>query len=71
MKRAVVENQESEGEKRKSIANTIAHIQKNDKFYIVNGFSLINYLKLNQPYIPCYAVRKKLGLRNSSNIERR
>jgi hypothetical protein len=179
-KRAVVENQESEGGKRKSIANTIAHIQKDDKFYIVNGYSLlatlriiigflvnndlleyrlqffmdgerklrtgifkvfswfrnigiildwyhlekkckellsmamkgrqirkdvlgelmpllwygmvdkaikylselnekliknqdvcnnlINYLKRNQPYIPCYAVRKKLGLRNSSNI---
>jgi hypothetical protein len=30
--------------------------------------NLINYLKRNQPYIPCYAVRKKLGLRNSSNI---
>jgi len=30
--------------------------------------SLINYLKRNHPYIPCYAVRKKLGLRNSSNI---
>jgi hypothetical protein len=28
---------------------------------------LINYIKRNQPYIPCYAVRKKLGLRNSSN----
>lgn len=29
---------------------------------------LINYIKRNQPYIPCYAIRKKLGLRNSSNI---
>lgn len=29
---------------------------------------LISYLKRNQPYIPCYKVRKKLGLRNSSNI---
>ena len=29
---------------------------------------LIDYLKRNRPYIPCYAVRKILGLRNSSNI---
>ncbi|MCP4552361.1 MAG: hypothetical protein GY834_10035 [Bacteroidetes bacterium] len=29
---------------------------------------LIEYLKRNTPYIPCYAIRKKLGLRNSSCI---
>lgn len=29
---------------------------------------LINYIGRNRPSIPCYAVRKKLGLRNSSNI---
>jgi len=29
---------------------------------------LIGYLTRCQPYIPCYAVRQKLGLRNSSNI---
>lgn len=29
---------------------------------------LIGYLERNRPYIPCYAVRKRLGLRNSSNI---
>ena len=29
---------------------------------------LIGYLERNKPYIPCYAVRKELGLRNSSNI---
>ena len=29
---------------------------------------LIGYLERCQPYIPCYAVRQKLGLRNSSNI---
>ena len=29
---------------------------------------LIEYLKRNKPYIPCYAVRKELGLRNSSNV---
>lgn len=28
---------------------------------------LINYIERNRPYIPCYGVRKKLGLRNSSN----
>jgi hypothetical protein len=28
---------------------------------------LIGYLQRQQPYIPCYAVRKHLGLRNSSN----
>ncbi len=28
---------------------------------------LINYIDRNRPYIPCYGVRKKLGLRNSSN----
>lgn len=30
--------------------------------------NLINYIERNRPYIPCYAVRKKLELRNSSNI---
>ena len=29
---------------------------------------LLAYLKRNRPYIPCYAIRKELGLRNSSNI---
>lgn len=29
---------------------------------------LINYLERSKPYIPCYATRKQLGLRNSSNI---
>ncbi|MEA3360714.1 MAG: hypothetical protein U9R17_15090 [Thermodesulfobacteriota bacterium] len=29
---------------------------------------LIGYLKRNKPYIPCYAVRKELGLCNSSAI---
>jgi len=29
---------------------------------------LIGYLERNRPYIPCYEVRKRLGLRNSSNI---
>jgi len=29
---------------------------------------LINYIERNRPYIPCYGIRKRLGLRNSSNI---
>jgi hypothetical protein len=29
---------------------------------------LIGYLERNRPYIPCYEVRKRLGLRNSSQI---
>ena len=29
---------------------------------------LINYIERNRSCIPCYEVRKKLGLRNSSNI---
>lgn len=29
---------------------------------------LINYIERNRKYIPCYEIRKKLGLRNSSNI---
>jgi hypothetical protein len=30
--------------------------------------TLIGYLERNRPYLPCYAVRKRLGLRNSSNL---
>lgn len=29
---------------------------------------LVDYLERSKPYIPCYAARKELGLRNSSNI---
>ena len=29
---------------------------------------LVQYLHRNRPYIPCYAIRKQLGLGNSSNI---
>jgi hypothetical protein len=29
---------------------------------------LVQYFHRNEPYIPCYAIRKQLGLRNSSNI---
>ena len=30
--------------------------------------TLIGYLQRNRPYLPCYSVRKQLGLRNSSNL---
>jgi hypothetical protein len=30
--------------------------------------TLMGYLQRNRPYLPCYAVRKRLGLRNSSNL---
>jgi hypothetical protein len=30
--------------------------------------TLIDYLQRNRPYLPCYSVRKRLGLRNSSNL---
>lgn len=30
--------------------------------------TLIDYLQRNRPYLPCYSVRKQLGLRNSSNL---
>ena len=39
------------------------HLKKPDEIRI-----LIGYLERNRPYIPCYEVRKRLGLRNSSNI---
>jgi hypothetical protein len=29
--------------------------------------NLVGYLERNRPYLPCYAVRARLGLRNSSN----
>ncbi len=49
----------------------IALIKKIDSDQIKNEAvmeKLIEYLYRNQPYIPCYAIRKQLGLRNSSNI---
>lgn len=29
---------------------------------------LLGYVERNRPYLPCYEIRKRLGLRNSSNI---
>ena len=49
----------------------IALIKKTDSDQIKNEVvmeKLIEYLYRNKPYIPCYAIRKQLGLRNSSNI---
>ncbi|MBN2267781.1 MAG: hypothetical protein JW725_05605 [Candidatus Babeliaceae bacterium] len=40
-----------------------AHLKNPDEIRV-----LIEYLERNRPSIPCYAVRKHLGLRNSSNI---
>lgn len=42
------------------------HLKKPDEIRI-----LIGYLERNRSYIPCYAVRKRLGVRNSSNIGER
>jgi hypothetical protein len=46
------------------LRNTDDRLVKNSKALK----ELIDYLERNKPYIPSYAVRKELGLRNSSNI---
>jgi len=49
----------------------IALIEETDRRQIKNQAvmeKLVEYLHRNKPYIPCYAIRKQLGLRNSSNI---
>jgi len=49
----------------------IALIEETDCRQIKNQAvleKLVGYLHRNKPYIPCYAIRKQLGLRNSSNI---
>jgi hypothetical protein len=40
-----------------------AHIKNQDAIQRLAG-----YFERNRPYIPCYEVRKRLGLRNSSNV---
>jgi hypothetical protein len=48
----------------------IAHLRQIDPKHIKNHDAvdrLIAYLERNRQYIPCYAARRKLGLRNSSN----
>jgi len=52
------------------VDKAIASLQKVDPGDIKDCKSLedlISYLKRNRPYIPCYSVRKSLGLCNSSN----
>ena len=49
----------------------VAHLEaidKNSVKAVGKIDKLIAYLRRNKPYIPCYAVRKELGLRNSSAI---
>lgn len=53
------------------VDGAIKYLSNLDKDLIKNMdalVTLINYIERNRPYIPCYAVRKELGLRNSSNI---
>ncbi len=52
------------------VDRAIALLQSVDSTKIKNQKALadlIGYLERNRPYIPCYSVRKRLGLRNSSN----
>ena len=52
------------------VNRAIALLQSVDSADIKNQKALtvlIGYLERNRPYIPCYSVRKHLGLRNSSN----
>lgn len=48
--------------------NHLGSIDKNSVRQMEKLDKLIAYLKRNRPYIPCYAVRKELGLCNSSAI---
>jgi len=53
------------------VEKSIEYLKEVDKSAIKNEKALeglVSYLERNKPYIPCYAVRKELGLRNSSNI---
>jgi len=48
-----------------AVLQTIAPAKIKDQEALAD---LIGYLERNRPYLPCYAVRKRLGLRNSSNV---
>ena len=53
------------------IDEAVVHLEEIDKDSIKQMETLdklIKYLRRNKPYIPCYAVRKELGLCNSSAI---
>jgi hypothetical protein len=52
------------------VDRAIARLQAVEPFHIKDEKALsdlIGYLERNRPYIPCYSVRKQLGLPNSSN----
>jgi hypothetical protein len=52
------------------VDSAIALLQSVDSTQVKNQKALaglIGYLERNRPYIPCYSVRKRLGLWNSSN----
>ncbi len=52
------------------VDGAIALVRAIDRRFIKDSRAqerLIGYFERNRPYIPCYAVRKELGLRNSSN----
>ncbi len=56
------------------VDQAIAHLKKLDASQIKNPEAitkLIGYFERNRTHIPCYAVRKELGLRNSSQIGER
>ena len=53
-----------------NVDDAIAFLQAIQPGLLKNGQSvdrLVGYFERNRAYIPCYALRKKLGLRNSSN----
>jgi len=53
------------------VDRAIALLQSVEPAQIKNGEALtdlIGYLERNRPYIPCYSVRKHLGLANPSNL---
>ncbi len=53
------------------VSRAIQYLKKIDPIHIKNREALeklMGYFERNRGYIPCYSVRKKLGLRNSSNI---
>jgi hypothetical protein len=53
------------------VTSAIAYLQSVSEETMKNPDAirgLIGYLERNRPYIPCYEIRKQLGLRNSSNV---
>ena len=53
------------------IEPAIDYLKTIEDVYIKNRDALLKlrgYFERNRPFIPCYSVRKRLGLRNSSNV---